>query len=248
MSTTSLPSPVPQATRPPASEPSNPTRILLVWMALVVALNAMRWVGGFPAGHVAEGIEQGVTRAELQARGESTEEQIRKAIRSQRETISFWSALAAIDDFLIEPVVLAARAVLVATLFTGIAALSGRPLQYDHALAESSRIQGLWVLGLAVRVALLVSLRRPEDQVETSLALVLAPGPHPAWLWLALRQMDVFALVGWAALAGAGWRRGEAPLAAAAVVCGGLGLVEMAVRTGVGVLIGGAIRLSLMVR
>jgi hypothetical protein len=230
------------------SEPMGHARVLLAWMALLVALNGFRWLGGFPAGSVAEGVEDGVARAEVQARGESTEEQIRKLIRAQRETISFWTALAAIDDFLLEPLVLAGRAVLVATLFTGAAALSGRAVQYDRALGESARIQGLWVLGLALRVALLLGLRRPDREIETSLALLLTPGHHPAWLWLTLRQLDVFALIGWGALAIAGWRRGDASLGAALGLCGLLGLAEVEARTAAGLVLGAATRLCLVVK
>jgi hypothetical protein len=231
-------------------EPTSYARVLLVWMALLVALNGVRWLGGFPAGGVAVGVEQGVARAEAEAQtqGERTEEQIRKVIRTQRETISFWTALAAIDDFLIEPILLAGRAVLVATLFTGLAAVSGRTVQYDQALTESARIQGVWVLGLALRVALLLGLRRPESDVDTSLALLLPAGGHSAITWITLRQLDVFALVGWAALAVSGWRRGDASLAAALALCGGLGLVEISARTASGLLLGAAIRLTLMVK
>ncbi|MFO0888666.1 MAG: hypothetical protein U0790_05895 [Isosphaeraceae bacterium] len=229
-------------------EPARPSSVLIVWVLLLLALNAIRWLGGFPAGNLAQGIEEGVARAEIQARGESTEEQIRKIIRSQRETVSFWTALAALDDFLIEPAVLAGRAVVVATLFAGVAALSGRPIRYELALLESARIQGIWVLGLALRVALLVGLRRAEHDVDTSLALLLGPGSHPAVSWMVLRQLDLFALIGWGALGVAGWRRGDASLAAATTLCAGLCLVEIGVRTGIGLLLGGAIRLSLMVQ
>jgi hypothetical protein len=234
----------PTRRRPP--EQASYGNILLVWIALMLALNGIRWLGGFPAGGVAEGVEEGVARAELQVRGESTEEQIRKAIRSQRETIPFWTALSAIDDFLIEPAMLAGRAVAVAMLFAGVAAVTGRPIQYERALRESARIQGLWVLGLAFRVAMLVCLRRSEAGVETSLGLLLGPGAHSAMIWLVLRQLDIFALIGWAALAWSGWKRGDAAPATAAGLCGGLCLAEVSLRAAVGLLIGGSMRLSLM--
>jgi len=221
-------------------------QILLIWIALLMGLSGIRWLGGFPTGRVAEGVEEGVARAEVQARGESTEEQIRKLIRSQRETISFWTALSAIDDFLIEPAVLAGRAIAVAMLFAGFAAVTGRPVQYERALCESARIQGLWVLGLGIRVAMMVSMRRGEEGVDTSLGLLLEPGTHSAVVWMALRQLEVFALLGWAMLAVAGWKRGDAPLAAAIGICGGLGLAEVSLRTAFGLLMGGSMRLSLM--
>ncbi len=238
--------PVEEPDRRQATDQSGHGKILLIWIALLMGLNGIRWLGGFPVGGVAEGVEEGVARAEVEARGESTEEQIRKLIRSQRETISFWTALSAIDDFLIEPAVLAGRAVAVATLFAGVAAVTGRPVQYDRALRESARIQGLWVLGLAIRVAMMVGLRRGEAGVETSLGLLLAPGTHSAVLWIVLRQLDVFAMLGWATLAVAGWKRGDAALAAALGLCGGLCLAEVSLRTAFGLLIGGSMRLSLV--
>ncbi len=221
---------------------------VLVWMVLVVALNGLRWVGGFPSGLLAEGIEEGVARAEKQAKGETSDEQIRKAIRTQRETLSFWTALAAIDDFLIEPVFLAGRAVAVATLFTGIAALAGRTVQYERALVESARAQGFWVLGLATRLGLMIVLRRGETEIETSAAFFLPPGAYPASLWMVYRQLDLFALFGWIALARSGWKRSDTSLPGAVLVCASLGSVELALRVAAGLLMGGAIRLSLMLK
>jgi hypothetical protein len=222
--------------------------VLLIWMALVVALNAVRWAGGFPSGMLAEGVEQGVARVEIQANGEAGDETIRKSIRTQRATLSFWSALAAIDDFLIEPLFLAARAVTVATLFTAAAALTGRTPQYDRALVECARAQGFWVLGLATRLGLMIVLRRGEADVETSLAIFLPAGTYPAALWMVLRQLDLFALLGWGSLAIAGWKRGDAPLFATASICAGSGVLELGIRVAVGTVLGAAMRLSLMVR
>jgi hypothetical protein len=217
-------------------------------MSLVLVLNGARWIGGFPTGRLTEGIEQGAAHAETQAKSEVGDEVIRKAIRTHRDTLPFWSALAVIDDFLIEPVLLGFRAVLVATLFTGAAALMGRSLQYDRALVQCAYARVFWVLGLAVRLVLLIVLRRGEDDVETSLALFLPPGSYPAPIWLALRQLDLFALLGWTTMARGGWKRGDAPLVAAVVICASLGLLELGVRVLAGLLLGASIRLSLITR
>lgn len=230
----------------PAGDPARFGRVLLVWVVLVFSLNGVRWIVGFPWGMIAAAVEKGVERAEFQAKGETSDELVRKAIRSQRETFGFWSALAALEDLVIEPLVLAVRGLVVATLFTGVAALTGRVVQYDRALAECVWAQGFWVLGLAVRVVLLIALRRGEADVETSLAIFLPPGIYPAWAWLALRQLDVFALLGWLALARAGWRRGDANLIAAVLLCGFVGGLELGIRTGIGLLLGAAVRLSLV--
>jgi hypothetical protein len=215
-------------------------------MALVVALNGARWMGGFPTGLLAQGVEQGVAQAESRAKGEVGDEIIRKAIRTQRDTLPFWTALAVINDFLLEPLLLGFRVVVAATLFTAIAALMGRALQYDRALVECAYAQGLWVLGLAVRLVLLVVLRRSEDDVETSLAILLPPGSYPAPVWLALRQLDLFVLLGWTVMAREGWKRGDAPLFLAVVICSSLGLLELGIRVAAGLLMGASIRLSLI--
>jgi hypothetical protein len=234
------------STRPAAqSEYADYGSILLIWMILIVAINGVRWIGGIPSGMLVEGVEQGVARAEVKAGGESTEEQVRKAIRTQRQTLSFWTALAALSDFLCEPVILAGRAVLVATLFTGVAALSGKGTQYGRALRECALAQGFWVLGMATRLALMIGLHRPDTEIETSLALFLPPGPQAAALWVLLRQLDLFTLIGWIALTRQGWRRGEAGLPTSALICGGVGLFEIGLRAAAGLLMGAAIRLCL---
>jgi hypothetical protein len=222
--------------------------ILLVWMALVVVLNLIRWGGGFPAGALTGAIEEGVARVESGAKGEVGEDLIRKAIRTQRGTFSFWSALRALDDFLIEPVVLAARAVVVATAFSAAAAVSGRSVQFDRALVDCARAQGFWVIGLAVQLALLIAFRRGENGVETSLAILLSPGTHSAALWLLLRQLDPFVLLGWFALARLGWKRGDAGLFGSFSLCAVLGLLEVGFRVVLGAVVGAVVRLSPLIK
>ncbi|QEH37222.1 hypothetical protein OJF2_58090 [Aquisphaera giovannonii] len=222
-------------------------RILLGWMGLMVLVQALRWAAGTPGDILAAGVEEGASRAESRVRGEVGDEVIRKAIRSQRETLPFWAVVTALGDFLVEPFSLAARAVAVATLFSGIAALSGRTPRYDLGLLESSKAQGFWVLGLAARLALAASLGRGEADVETSAALLLPPGRHPAALWLALRQVDLFAMAGWALMAHAAGRRGESPRWLAWTLCLLLAFLECAVRVAAALGMGGALRLSPLV-
>jgi hypothetical protein len=132
----------------------------------------------------------------------------------------------------------------VATLFAGLAALVGRPVRFADGVMGCARAQGWWVLGLAVRVGLMIALRRPE--VETSAALLLPPGRYSAAVWVALRQIDVFAALGWGAMALGGWRRGQVNLAAAGLVCGAMWLVEAGVRIGFALLVGAGMRLTLL--
>ena len=145
---------------------------------------------------------------------------VRKAVRLQQATRPFWTTLALIGDFVVAPWPRALRSLAAAALLGSLAALVGRPPGFAAALAENAEAQGFWVSGLAVRVALAIALRRTE--ADTSLALVLPPGSYPAAAWAALRQLDAFALLGWAALARSAWRRGQANLATAVLVCLGL--------------------------
>ena len=219
--------------------------VLCVWMSLIVALNGARWIAGFRPVLIAAAVERGVEKIEAAGRGETSDDLVRKAIRTQRDARPFWSVLHAFGDFLITPCMLAARAVIVAIGFSAIAAMTGRRLQFERALSDSAWIQGYWVLGLAVRVGLLFWLRRGEDDLDTSLGLLLPPGTYPAATWVLLRECDVLALAGWGSLALSGWRRGDANLVAAVFLCSTLGCFEIGVRTAVGLVLGSAMRLSL---
>ena len=196
----------------------------------MVGLQGALWLFGFRASALVEAVERGAERVESSSLGEVGDGQIRKAIRMQCATLPFWTTLALIDDFAVEPLALVVRAITAAMLLSGVAALAGRPPGFARALAACAAAQGYWVLGLAVRVLLMITLRSQE--VETSLALALPSGTYPATTWLILHQLDVFALLGWAAIAGGAWRRGQANLVAALLVCVLLGLGEVALRSG----------------
>jgi hypothetical protein len=213
-------------------------------MMLSLVLHGILWASGARSSVLSEAVERGAARAEARRIGEVGDDLIRKATRTQRDTLPFWTTLAALGDFLVEPLALAGRALAAATILSALAALVGRPVGYERALAESAAAQGFWVLGLAVRTALTVALRRPE--VETSAALFLPPGTYSAAAWLALSQLDAFVLLGWAALARGGWRRGQTNLAAAIAVCTLLALAEAAIRIACGMAIGSGMRLEVM--
>ncbi len=217
---------------------------LTLWMIAVVLLQGAVWVTGMRPYTLAVGVERGAAKVEAQQIGEVGEDVVRRAIQLQRDTLPFWTTLTLLADFVAEPLFLAARALAVATLLSGLAALTGRPVRFAEALGGSALLQGIWVLGLAVRVGLMVKLSRPE--VETSPTLLLPPGTYSAPVWLALRQLDAFALAGWLALAWSGWRRGQASLLAALFVCGGLWLVESAIRVAAGLILGAGMRLTLI--
>ncbi len=233
----------------PRAEGGAPGRagpILGLWAGLAIALHALLWATGFAPRDLAVAVDRGAARAEAGGVGEVGDDVIRKAIRLQRATLPFWATLARLADFAVEPALTAARAVAVATLFAATAALTGRPIGFAEGLAGSARAQGYWVLGLAVGVGLTIALRRPD--VETSLALLLPAGRYPAAVVLLARQAEPFALLGWLALARGGRRRGQVNLATALSVCLVLAAAEAAVRTGVGLVAGAGMRLSILPR
>lgn len=218
--------------------------VLALWMILIVLLNGVQWVVGFRPSALGEAVEQGAAHAETRKIGEVGDDLIRKAIQTQRDTLPFWTTLALLGDFLAEPLALALRALGVATVFSALAALVGRPVCYERALADCAAAQGFWVLGLAVRVGIGAALGRIDT--ETSPALLLSPGTYPAALVLALRQLDPFILFGWFALARGAWKRGEANAVVALLVCGVLWCGESVTRLALGLSIGSAMRLDVM--
>ena len=242
MSTASEPEPEPARVHP--AEPAGFLPWLTLWAALTVLMHSGLWLTGFRDAALATAIDTGAARVETLGVGEMGEELIRKAVRSQRDTLPFWSVLAFLGDFLGEPAALAVRALAVATAFSSVAAVSGRPIGYDEALTDCARVQGVWVLGLAVRSALMVALR--ETEVSTSAALFLPPGTYPAATALGLEQLDVFAAVGWLAMARGGWKRGQVGVLGALAVCGGLWGFESALRVSVGLVTGAGMRLTIM--
>lgn len=217
--------------------------LLLIWAVLILDLQAVLWISGVKSLGLWQAVEHGAARTESRNVGETADSQIQKAIRDQRSTLGFWKTLAVIDDFVIEPVAPAVRALLAAVLLSAIAALSGRPIGFAAALDDCVAAQVFWVLGLSVQAALVFALRTPE--VDVSAALFLPPDTYRATTWLALRQVETFAVLGWLAMAIGGWRRGQANPAMSALACGSLAIVETSVRFGTALLLGGAMRLVL---
>ena len=216
---------------------------LVLWMVLIAGLQGVLWVTGFKDRALREAVEQGAARAERRALGETDEETIRKQVRTQHDTLPFWTALVMVGDFLVDPLMLACRAAVVATAFTALAAIFGRRAQFELALAECVGCQGIWVLELAVRVGLMTISREPG--VETSLALFLPPGSYSITTWIVLRQAGLLAMWGWLTMAWRGWRRGETSLPTAVLVCILLWLTEIVLRSFVALVIGAQMRLAL---
>ena len=217
---------------------------LALWILLTVTLEGLFWHSGAKAVALSEAVEQGAAQIERRAFGEVSEDQLRKAIRTQKATLHFWTTLALVGDFLVEPLSIAARPLAVATLLSTLAALIGRRVQFSAALGACVTVQGLWVLGLAVRVVLTLVLGL--DEAETSLALALPAGTRSALTLLSARQVDAFALWGWVAMALGGWRRGQANLAIASLICTLVALGEASLRINVGLMVGAGMRLTLL--
>lgn len=195
---------------------NRPGTALVLWGALIVALNAWPWANGQRPNAIAQAIEQGAARIETRTRGEIGDDTIRKAIRTQRDTYPFWRSLALIGDFGLEPIAPALRAIAFTTLLAALAALVGRPAGFAPALAQNAWLQGWWVAGLAAAIALPVALGNPR--ADTTAALFLPEGRYPAATWLAARQVEPFAIVGWIAMIRGAWSRGQANLLTAAAV------------------------------
>lgn len=216
-----------------------------LWLALWVLLSAAMWATGGRSAALTTAVEGGASRIERDGAAASSDEAVRKAVGLQRAAFPFWTTVRLMADFLFEPAAMTLRALAAAVGFTACAALTGRGMRFDRAWADAALLQGWWVAGLAVRLGLVAWLRRPEEDVETSLALLLGPGAHPAPAWLALRGLDVFAIFGWLAVAAAGRRRGDANAAVAIGLCAALAAFELAARVAAGWFVGSAMRLAL---
>ncbi|WP_152050263.1 hypothetical protein [Tautonia marina] len=215
-------------------------------MVAILVIQATGWASGLRGKTLAEAVERGAARVEAQSVGEVAEADIRRAIDNQRSSLRFWAVLSAVGDFVVEPLAPALRAVLAASGFAAIAALSGRPVRYAEAMAEAAAAQWFWVIGLGVQVTLMIVMDRTE--VETSLVLWLPPGSYPAVSWIAARQFDLFALLGWIAVGRSGWRLGLVGPVTAGGVCLLLWGIEASLRIGMATLCGAAIRATLMPR
>lgn len=218
--------------------------VLLLWILLLTLAQALPWLGGHRPLALARAIEQGAARVEFQELGEVGDDVIRKAIQTQRASRDFWHAFALLGELAFEPLALAVRAVATAALFSGIAAVRGRPVEFARTFSDCTLAQGWWVLGAAVRSVLMLSLKRTD--VETSPTLLLPPGEYPAILWVGLRQVDAFALLGWCDLAARADRRGQLawPLALFALLP--LAVSEAALRVAGSLVVEAGTRLSIL--
>ncbi|MHB8969603.1 MAG: hypothetical protein ACYC3X_05700 [Pirellulaceae bacterium] len=236
------PSPAPVGV-PPGSDTPDWGWLLTVWMSLVVILNGLIWTTGVPDYDLADAVERGAARVEDRSVGEENEDVVRKSIQLQRGSLSFWKVITLVGDFLVEPLWIGLRAFLVAVALSAVAAISGRPVRFPAAMWECVAWQGVWVLGLAVHVVLMVALNRSE--INTSVVLLLPPRMYAAREWVALQQIDLFALLGWLGMAWGACRRGQTGLLTAVLTCLMVAVAEAPIIAGTTLLIKLSMRLTL---
>jgi len=218
--------------------------LLMVWMALVVVFNGVIWTTGVTDHRLAQAVEDGAAAVEKQHVGEENEDVVRKAIQTQRDTLRFWTVIAAIRDFVIAPLFLGLRAIAVAVALSAVAATAGRPVRFDDSMHECVAWQGVWVTGLAVRAVLMLALDR--SAISTSVQMFLAEESYTASTWLLYEQLDCFALIGWLGMAWGGWRRGQAGLLMAVIVCIVLAAIDVGIHGAASVVVNLGMRMSLM--
>jgi hypothetical protein len=226
----------------PTPFPAGP--VLVLWILLTLMLQGAIWVSGARSAALAEAVEFGTGRVESLGVGEVGDDVIRKAIAIQHDTSTFWTVLALFGDFVVEPLSLVVRAGTVAMLFGGIALLRSRPGSFASGFSACALAQGFWVLGLAVRAALAIGLKRSE--IETSPTLLLPPGTHPGAVWATLQQFDIFALLGWLAMAKCGIVRMRVGAISSVLICLVLFLIEAIVRLQFSLVIEAGMRLTLL--
>jgi hypothetical protein len=218
----------PSATVPQVDSPAFDTPhwgwMLAIWISLTIVLRGVFWTTGVPDFQLIKAIEQGAARVELRAAGEENVDVVRKSIQLQRDSLAFWTVLAALGDFVLDPLWLGLRALAVAVSLSAVAAVCGRPARFPAMMAEAVAWQSVWVFGLACRVAWMFILQRGD--IDTSLVLLMPERVYGAREWVLLQQVDVFALIGWLGLAWGGVRKGQANLLVSLLVCGLLAVLE----------------------
>ena len=217
--------------------------LMVVWMALVAVLNGAAWTTGVVDYDLAQAVENGAAQVERRELHEESEDVVRKAIQTQRDTLTFWTVITALRDFLVAPLALVLRVFVVAITFSAVAALSGRGVRFPATVAECVAWQGVWVLGLAVEVVLMVVLHRPH--IETSVLMFLPQASFTARQWSALQQVDCFAIIGWLGLAWGARRRGPANLLVAVIVCFVLAATEAYICYGTSLVVNLSMRMTL---
>lgn len=218
--------------------------MLVVWIALTIVLRGVYWTSGVPDHQLIRAVEQGAARVELLTAGDDNLDVVRKAIELQRSSLPFWTVLAVLGDFVLDPLWLGLRAWGVTVALNAVAALTGRPVRFPAMMAQAVAWQGVWVFGLACRLAWMFVLQR--GVIDTSVTLLLPAGVYGASTWVLLQQADLFALIGWLGIAWGGVRKGQANLPVSLLVCGVLASVEAVVYAACALVLNLGMRVALL--
>jgi hypothetical protein len=228
----------------PGNEQPKWGAVLAGWMAATIVLQGMIWTTGVKDYDVADAVERGAGKVEERQKGEDNEDVIRKGIKLQRDTLTFWTVITLIGDFFFAPLMLFVRPLMVAVAFAAVAAASGRGVRFPVVMSDCVGWQGVWVLGLLVQVVLMLALWRAH--IETSILVFLPAGEYSARTWVILQQVDCFAIVGWFGMASVGWRRGQTNRLMAVLVCLFLWAIELTVVSSASLVVNLGMRSSLM--
>lgn len=207
-------------------EQLSPSAVWSLWGVLLLALSATYWFTGVPDYQLLEAVELGTAQVERRYSGtEESDEVIREAIQTQRDTLSFWTTLALLNDFVVVPLSPCLRSLAATIMLCSVAALFGRSIGFEGSLIENSLWQGVWVAGFATRIGLMFYLG--EAAGETSAVLLLPPAEYDASKWVMWRELDFFALFGWIMIIWGSYRRGQANLVVATLVVSLVAGIEM---------------------
>ncbi|HAN97885.1 MAG TPA: hypothetical protein DCQ98_10835 [Planctomycetaceae bacterium] len=179
---------------------------LLVWSLLGLALQLSIWLTGARDESIGVAVEAGVARTESRMTGEFDEDAIREALRLQYDTFVFWRALFGIGDLLAVPTLLVGRSLAIAATIAVAGAMTGRSPKFALSFAWAAVAQGCWLIGpLASWIASLLG----NVDFDSTLRLLLVPGPIPGPVWSLAGNVDLFAAFGWLLLTfvamGRGW-------------------------------------------
>ncbi len=104
--------------QPPTDPPNSPRQpndtpawgwLMAIWMALVVVFHGVVWTTGVVDYDLTAAVENGAAEVERRQLHEESDDVVRKAIQTQRDTLKFWTVITALRDFLFAPLTLLAR-------------------------------------------------------------------------------------------------------------------------------------------
>ena len=217
--------------------------MLAVWMSLVVILNGIIWTTGVPDYDLAEAVEKGAARVEQRSVGEDSEDVVRKSIQLQRDSLSFWTVIRAVGDFLGGPVM---------DCFTGIGrgrgAECGGGGQWPAGAVSGGdeAMRGLaGCVGSGTDSPSCAHAGPPSVGYRDLRRAPVAAARLAAREWVLLHQIDCFAMIGWLGMAWSACRRGQTNLYVALLTCFVVAAIEAPIRGSFWLLVNLGMRLTI---